>query len=209
MPIRGWDALYSQIYLHDPALAALARSRRASELDVAIVYSLTLTLQECNPMIRMYLTAREQLAEIALAVEYFRLILNQRLQLVVEHGTDLRRQHLPTADQVSMILPEEYGGAGFRDPVLARRIDDNYYANPFTYINSNHASYLPLHYNLLFPYGEPGWHWGRTLEICEGNLQNKNVSPRTFYRFRLHTRPHEASTLFLAQSLFQQFVVDT
>jgi len=56
------------------------------------------------------------------------------------------------ADEVSMILPEEYGSAGSWDLVLARRMDDDDHANPFTYINSNHASYLPLHYILLFPY---------------------------------------------------------
>jgi len=57
-----------------------------------------------------------------------------------------------------MILPEEYGSAGFRDVVLAKRLNGDDDANPFSYINSNHASYLPLHYVLLFPYGEPGWH---------------------------------------------------
>jgi len=81
-------------------------------------------------------------------------------------------------------------------------------ANPFTLINSNHASYLPLHYVLLFPYGEPGWHWGRTLDNQEGNHQNKNLSQPTFYRFRLFTRPNEPSTLFRSQKVFQQFVVD-
>jgi len=109
-------------------------------------------------MIRMYLTAREQLAEIALAEDRFRLILNPRLQLVVERGADLRCENVPIADEVSMILPKEYGSAGFRDLVLARRMDDNDHANPFTYINSNHASYLPLHSVLLFPYWEPSWH---------------------------------------------------
>ena len=108
-----------------------------------------------------------------------------------------------------MILPEEYGSAGFRDIVLTKRINgDDDDANPFTLINSNHASYLPLHYVLLFPYGESRWHGGSTLDNREGNQQNKNMSQRTFYRFRLHTRRNEPATLFRAQKLFQQFVVD-
>ena len=209
VPVGGRDALYSQIYLYDSAYAAQERSRRASDLDPEIVRSLTMMLQESNPMIQIYLTAKERLAQLAQAEDNFRLILNPRLQLVVERGADLRRENLPTMDEVSMILPEEYGSAGFRDIVLARRIrGENDDGNPFTLINSNHASYLPLHYVLLFPYGEPGWHWGRTLENHEGNHQNKNLSQRTFYRFRLHTRPNEPSTLFRAQKLFQQFVVD-
>ena len=118
------------------------------------------------------------------------------------------RENLPTADEVSMILPEEYGSTGFRDIVLASRMNGEDRDNPFTLINPNHASYLPLHYVLLFPYGEPGWHWGRTLNNCEGDRQNKNLSQRTFYRFHLHPRVDEPSTIFCAEKLFQQFVVD-
>ena len=108
-----------------------------------------------------------------------------------------------------MILPEEYGSAGFCDIVLVIRTNGDDQGNHFTLINPNHASYLPLHYVLLFPYGEPGWHWGRTLDNREGGHQKKNLSQRTFYRFRLHPRLDEPSTIFQAKRLFQQFVVDT
>ena len=40
------------------------------------------------------------------------------------------------------------------------------------------------------------------------NPDDKDFKQRTYYRFRLHTRPDEPSTLFRAQRLFQQFVVD-
>ena len=138
----------------------------------------------------------------------FRLILNPQLRLGVERGADLKRENLPTADEVSMILPEEYGSAGFRDIVLASRMNGEDRDNPFTLINPNHVSYLPLHYVFLFPYREPGWHWGRTLDNREGHHQKKNLSQRTFYRFRLHPRVDEPSTIFRAEKLFQQFVVD-
>jgi hypothetical protein len=208
VPAGGRDALYSQIYLYDPALAARTRADRALELDANLILSLTLMLQESNPLIQVYLTARERFAEIAAAEDDFRIILNPQLNLVVERGADLRRENLPMADEVSMILPEEYGRAGFRDIVLARRSHGEDEGNSFTLINPNHAAYLPLQYVLLFPHGEHGWHWGRTLLNREGNRQNKNLSQRVFYRFRLHTRPDEPATLFQAQRLFQQFVVD-
>ena len=169
VPGDGRDALYSQIYLYDPTYAAETRSRNARELDADIVASLTLMLQESNPLIRIYLTARERFVEISEAESNFRLILNPQLRLVVERGADLRRENLPTADEVSMILPEEYGSAGFRDIVLASRMNGEDRDNPFTLINPNHASYFPLHYVLLFPYGDPGWHWGRTLNNREGD----------------------------------------
>ena len=58
------DALYSQVYLYDPADAARARAARAPELDANLIRSLTMTLQESNPLIQMYLTAHERFAEI-------------------------------------------------------------------------------------------------------------------------------------------------
>ena len=127
---------------------------------------------------------------------------------MLEHGADQRRENIPTADEVSMILPEEYGTAGFRDIVLARRVEGEDDANQFTFIDPNHASYLPLHSVLLFPYREPGGHWGRTLDSGNGGIQKTKLSQRRFYRFRLHTRPNEPSTIFRAQRLFQQFLVD-
>jgi len=208
VPLGGRDALYSQIYLYDPVYAAQERSRRASVLDAEIIRSLTLMLQESNPMICYYLTARERFAEIAQAEDNFHIILNPRLERLLEHGADLRREKLPTADDISMILPEEYVTAGFRDIVLARRVNGEDDANSFTLIDPNHASYLPLHYVLLFQYGEPGWHWGRTLVNGNGGYQTSRLSQRTFYTFRLHTRLNEPSTIFPAQRLLQQFVVD-
>ena len=198
------DARFSKIYLYDPADAARARSACAPEMDSNLICSLTEMLQECNPLIQLYFTARERFAEIGETEDKCRLILNPQLRLVVERGADLRRENLPTADEVSMILPEEYGSAGFRDIVLARRVNGQDVANSFTRINPNHALYLPLHYVLLFPYGEHGWHWARRLVGPEDNERKQ----RAFYRFRLHKRDDEPATLFRAQRLFQQFVVD-
>jgi len=59
VPGDGRDALYLQIYLYDPEFAAQARSRHAQELDADIISSLTLMLQETNPLIHIHLTARE------------------------------------------------------------------------------------------------------------------------------------------------------
>ena len=157
VPVGGLgDAQFSQVYLYDPADAARARSARAAELNANLIQSLTEMLQECNPLLQLYLTAREHFAEIGEAEENCRLILNPQLRLVVERGADLRRENLPTANGVFMILPEEYGSEGFRDIVLARRVNGQDVANSFTRINPNHALYMPLHFVLLFPYGEHG-----------------------------------------------------
>src|SRR5437588_5956309 len=76
-------------------------------------------------------------------------------------------------------------------------------------INTNHVSYLQLHYVLLFPHCEPGWHWGRRLNTIGNARQKDRLTQRAFYRFRLHTRTDEPSTILRAQRLLQQLVVDT
>ena len=150
------DARFSQVYLFDLADAARARLRLAPELNADLITSLTMMLHESNPLIQIYLTARERFAAISQAEDNCRLILNPQLRLIVERGADRGQENLPTADEVSMILPEEYGSEGFRDIVLARRVNGEEMENAFTLINPNHALNLPLHYVLLFPYGEPG-----------------------------------------------------
>ena len=184
------------------------RSARATELDERLIASVTQMLQTVSPFIQLYLTARERFAQLSEQEPNLRIILDPRLSLILESGADMRRENLPTANEVAMILPEEYGRGGFRDIVLAERINGEIPNNGFSIINSNHASYLPLHYVLLFPYGEPGWHWARTLENGSGNRQNLRISQRTFFRFRLHTRTDEPATHMRSQRLFQQFVVD-
>ena len=208
VPPAGLDALYSQVYLYDPAFAAQARSARAPELNLQLVASLTQMLQTTCPLIQQYLTAKERFAELSQQGLDFRIILNPELSLIVESSADMRRENLPTADEVSMILPEEYGSRGFRDIVLAQRINGDAPHRGFSIINPNHPSYLPLHYVLLFPFGEPGWHWARTLNNVDNNRQNLRLPQRAFYRFRLHPRCDEPSTILRAEKLFQQFVVD-
>jgi len=208
VPPGGRDALFSQIYLYNPVEAAQARYARAPTLDVTIIESLTRMLQQVCSYIQLYLTVRERFAQLSEQEPDLRIILNPELSLIVESGADMRRETLPTANEVALILPGEYGRGGFRDIVLAERVNGEVPDNGLTIINSNHASYLPLHYVLLFPYGEPGWHWARTLENQDGNRQNLRMSQRTFFRFRMHTRTDEPATLMRSQRLFQQLVVD-
>jgi len=159
-------------------------------------------LQAISPFIQLYLTARERFAQLSEQEPNLHIILNPQLSLIMETGADMRRDNLPTANEVAMILPEEYSRGGFRDIVLAERVNGEVLDNGLTIINSNHASYLPLHYVLLFPYGEPGWQGARTLANLSGDRQNLRMSQRAFFRFCLHTRTEEPATLMRAQRLF-------
>ncbi|RPA99986.1 hypothetical protein L873DRAFT_1789214 [Choiromyces venosus 120613-1] len=128
----GRDAAFSQIYLYDPLFAAQACTTRAEGLDTEIILALTQMFQECSPLIQMYKTAKERMEEAEERGGEFRIILNPQMQLVIESGADRRRENLPTSDEVALILPEEYGEAGCRDLVLAKR--DNSGPMPGQYV---------------------------------------------------------------------------
>lgn len=141
---------------------------------------LTTALHEVNPYIQIYKTARKRFETIALEESEIRVVLNPQLRLIIETGADRRRENLPTSDEIAIIIPDEYEEADFRDIVLAKRTGIN--NNNFSIINPNHASYMALHYVLLFPYGNPGWHWG--LELLDSRQVRKKLrlSQRVFYR---------------------------
>jgi len=65
IPPGGRDALYSQVYLYDPAEAVQAHTAASrGELSVTLIASLTQMLQTTSPFIQLYLTARERLAQL-------------------------------------------------------------------------------------------------------------------------------------------------
>jgi len=105
-----------------------------------------------------------------------------------------------------MIIPTEYSGTRFPDIVLAKRAANGNAG--FSTIDDNHAAYMPLHYVLLFPSGQLGWHWALQLQNQNGRRQITRLSQRTFYRFRLYTCLDETLLLFLTPRLFQQYLVD-
>jgi len=89
-------------------------------------------------------------------------------------------------------------------------------------ISQNSPSYTALHYVLLFPKGENGWH--PRIPICGTQLREQGenarqrdgeerarsqvVADRCYYAYRLHVRDSPQLPLFYGGKLFQQFVVD-
>ena len=107
---------------------------------------------------------------------------------------------------MAIIIGGGYAESGFRDIILASRKNDN--RPHFSSINGNHTSYMPLHYVLLFPRGELGYHWALQLQDNGGQRKNTRLAQRAFYRYRLHPRSGESDILFCGQPLWQQYLVD-
>ena len=84
-------------------------------------------------------------------------------------------------------------------------------------INQLHASYLPLQYPLLFPFGEDGYWIGishkekdkDTKISIEGSAESKSrntLTLREWFAFRIMDRDDEYNAIIRSGRLFQQFI---
>jgi hypothetical protein len=79
---------------------------------------------------------------------------NLQMAIVLQQGEDRRRYNLPTVDEVAAIIP----GTGEEDVDCNRDIVLRYKHGGLRNITYLHPLYAPLHYVLLFPNGDQGWH---------------------------------------------------
>ena len=197
---------FAQLLFYDPDYATDVRMQRHTQLDQSVLKQLALELLACNPFISLYKTAYERLQQQQ-QDQPLRILLNPQMRLIVEAGADRRRENLPTGDEVAVIIPNEYTEASRRDILLAVR-DPVYRQSHLEKVPVTNAAYMPLHYVLLFPRGDLGWHYGMTLRDAAGVRERTRLEQRMFYRYRLSIRKNEFSPLFYARSLFQQYIVD-
>lgn len=200
---------FAQLYFLDPNHAATARLAQHPDLHQALLAELAQMMHDCNnPFISMYATAREQITAARASTEAMRIVINPRLQLIMENGSDKRRHNLPTANEVAVFIPDEYEDRSHRDIVIAeRRVNGE--EPRFHRISHTNAAYFPLHYVLFFPQGNPGWTWSLRLRNDHQNRQRVRYSQRAWLRYHLFKRPNQYSTVLRGCRLFQQYVVDS
>jgi hypothetical protein len=193
---------YSQLYVYDPDMAYRYRISRNENLSLKTMQVLQGVMADHNAYSPIYRHAYEVLQTYN-APDY-------TVRLCVVPGNDPRRYNLPTADEVGVILPGENIFQGdHRDIILHLR--PQYYHDPrddlqhlqLHRISEGHAAYAPLHYVLLFPYGEHGWYY----DLRVPNNQRR-VTLLQYTAYRLHSRPDEFSTILHGCRLFQTYLVD-
>ena len=225
IPSEGEDPVFSQLYIYDPATAHETRCRRNNSLNPFTLQTLQDTLWESHPYAAVYRHAHELLSRDD-SVD-----LSIRLHCI----GDKRRYNLPIANEVAVIIPgnEDADAAGPRDIILHMRTDTT-----LQNLHDGHPAYACLHYVLLFPTGQHGWHWELRLRDPPKTTSNPNGFPvddndndsqededghegdgdddgagrsltqTRFYAYRLHPRHNEFSTILHAGKLLQQYMVD-
>jgi hypothetical protein len=202
LPEESAQPCYSQLYVYDPDTACQHRMSRNENLSVNTMHILQHVMCDHNNYTPIYQHAHEVLQKYN-APDY-------TVRLCVVPGNDTRRYNLPTADEVGVILPGENVFQGnHRDIIIHLRPQHYHNAHDgrdhlqLQRISEGHAAYAPLHYVLLFPYGEPGWYYDLHVP---GN--SRRITLLQYTAYRLHSRTNEFSTILRGCRLFQTYLVD-
>ena len=216
-PNEGEEPVFAQLYIYDPTAAHEARCRNNRGLNPLTLQTLQDVLWDSHPYAAIYRHAHELLLQDE-SPEF-----SIRLHCI----GDKRRYNLPIANEVAVVIPgnEDAEAAGPRDIILHRRTDDTTLQSLY----DGHPAYACLHYVLLFPTGQHGWHWALRLNNTgsaeeeddgmgsegdgDGNEDGESEGKRRltqtrFYAYRLHQRVGEFSTILHAGKLLQQYIVD-
>ena len=205
---NGQPPRWAQIYFYDPNYAEGLRLQNCPDrLRPATVHTISTVIYDVNPFIRMYKTAREVLDAHPVVSSPLEVVLDPQLRLLIQRGADRRRENLPISEEIAVIIADEWDKPSFRDTVLAKRHPDH--ANDYLMrTEPSNASYMPLCYPLLFPYGDPGWTWSLRRVAPENRPQNRRISARDWFRYQLHKREGQYNPFFTNNALVQKYVVD-
>ena len=172
-------------------------SKKKDNLRKDIIEKLMKMLDEVNPYVKKFRTARDRF-HIAPEDSF-------HMRIVSDRSKDGRTYNTPTASEVAALIPGDFNlDMDKRDIVLQQK------SGNLLRINEIHASYLALQYPLLFTYGEDGFRLGIKKGVTKATKKQKkpNISMRQFFAFRLHARKNESHSLLHSRRLFQQFLVD-
>ncbi|KIJ22471.1 hypothetical protein M422DRAFT_197125, partial [Sphaerobolus stellatus SS14] len=139
LPDEDGSARYAQLYFFDPVLALDQRMSNNQGTDRRVMARIQTILQQCNPFIRIYQTARQILDTGADKADF-------SVRIHFDPTVDQRRYNAPTANEIAAVLPgsgdERHDG---RDIILRLR------GGGLRRIKYGSPGYIPLHYTLLYP----------------------------------------------------------
>jgi hypothetical protein len=221
LPAPNGHPTYAQLYIYDPADALNYRMghQANSSLHRETMQQLQDMLWHKHPGVQLYQQAHALTHNMDPDQDC-------NIALRFDKSCDRRCYNLPTAasHEVAVILPgSEDQPQGDRDIILRRK------DGALMQIDQRHPSYVSLHYVLLFPTGQLGWHpriefkagelvpdaeelEPNTGENNEGQVQpskkRKYISQTEYFRYRLHPCFEKSNHIFIAGKLFQEYIVD-
>jgi hypothetical protein len=170
LPSENNTPTFLQVYFFDPNWQSehrVASMRFGGEfvaeqhhLDVEIYQILHQCLTEHHSYIQSFLTVKEYLDR--LEVNPTELCIQLHATSRPGNGEHPGRYHLPTAPEISLLMPTNPPADAMRSIICAVRQGNENLLQTF---QDYHRSYDPLQYPLIFPYGTDGW----TLNLKSNN----------------------------------------
>jgi len=148
LPQTNTPPKFAQIYFTDTTNETTNRLRANPHLDAELLASLQACLRNVNPYIKTFKAAiemRPQSSDV-------RIVINATKRPAGEHA---RCFNLPTGSEVAVLMPGGETSTNNMDVVIHTR------SGAMQRINTMHRSYDALHYVLLYPGGEDGYHLDR------------------------------------------------
>lgn len=104
----------------------------------------------------------------------------------------------------AVVVPRPSDRKASRDIVVRKR------GGGLQYISDGNPAYTCLHYILLYPWGDLGWHYDLQLRVHQPGDRGvpKRLSQISHYAYEMHPRQDKFSLLLRAGRLFQQWLVD-
>ena len=195
-PDFGQKPKFSQIYIFDSNNELANRLAWNAGLDKQILLDLQNMLHQCNP----YVACFKHAADV-----FSRSKESENLKLVLKQDTnkDLRRYNLPTASEIAVIIPNCSSDLPTNRDIVLSNTSNNPDAHDITHIKETNQYYDPLHYVLIFPYGDVGWRPG----IQQAGGSTSQITAMNFYSYHLMQRQN-FNILLKCGRLFHQYIVD-
>lgn len=210
MPDDNSNAKCLQVYFLDPDYQASLRATRYSaegagpnQMDVQIFQRIhnSLTQEAHNTYISSFLTVSEWIQQSGHNPEEISIELHETER--PSGGQHPGRYHMPTAPEVSILLPSREQMASSKASIVCsvRPQANEEGTEQLHIIRNHHRSYSPLAYPVFHPEGTDGWHL---------DLNSRNFSHARSVTLNKYCRWHMArdSHLHLGQKLYQQWIVD-
>jgi len=115
-------------------------------LDPTTLDRLLTMMYNINPYVEVFKMARDMMVTEAAPMDL-------KLHFIASQTKDARQYNVLMVDEVAALTVGDGSEAiDRRDVIVVQQV------GPFQCISELHVGYMALHYPLLFPYGEDGWH---------------------------------------------------
>ena len=145
---------FLQIYTLDDQAAAARRGQLFEGLDSTVLLDLTRMLEEHNPYARQFKALGN--ASTPTATLILQTPCNEARTV---NGNDARTYRLPTASEVAiLVLGDDDEPRRGREVIVHKVQGQHAHGYAVQRIPTNHQAFMPLHFMLMCPRGETGWH---------------------------------------------------